>query len=110
MKSDYFWGIVFVIFCSTTWVKPNDATLSWAVVLVIYAILRSFFPIYMMFKYPKESAWKYLSAVCLLGVSSGISDAYCIDKYDNIILFLIIVLSLMTFVNLIRGFRERVHK
>lgn len=107
MKTDYFVGTVFVALCVLTWGIPISTEFNWALDLSIYAVQRAGLPLYLMFKYPKERGWKYLSAVCLLGVSSGISDAYCYDKYDNLILFLKVVLTIMAFFCFIRGLNAK---
>jgi len=106
-RDDYFIGIIFVFICILTWGKVGSSAFNWALDLSMYAILRAGLPIYLMFKYPKEPAFKLLSAVCLLGIASGISDSYCYDTYDNIILFLKVVLTLMALLLLTRGFNER---
>ena len=100
---DYTLGIFFALLCIITWGVQGSTLFNWAWDLSVYSIQRAALPLYFMFKYREEKGFVFLSAVALLGISSSISDVYCIDTYDGVILFLKVALTFGGIIYLIKG-------
>lgn len=86
--------LIHIVFTVPSWLGIEDVILSWLVTLLAYALRLCLWAMIPILFFPKEKIFWFMLIMCLLNIPTILSDLLYIDKYDNIWLYLKVVLAL----------------